>query len=61
MPHSEMSEDVVPANTDRLAAFESSMRDLIDQNAATLDFLKTFLDKTIAAPPAVTEKPPINT
>jgi len=27
------------------------MRDLIDQNAATLDFLKTFLDKTIAAPP----------
>ena len=56
-----MSEDVPLANTDRLAALESTVRDLVDQNAATLELLKTFLDKTNAAPPVATEKPPIDT
>ena len=45
MSPSEMSEDVPSANTDRLAALESTVRDLVDQIAATLELLKTFLDK----------------
>ena len=53
MSPSEMSEDVPSANTDRLTALESTVRDLVDQNVATLELLKTFLDKTNAAPPAV--------
>src|SRR6266446_4825404 len=61
MSPSEMSEDVRSANTDRLAALESTVRDLVDQNIATLELLKTFLDKTNAALPVVTEKPPIDT
>jgi len=56
-----MSEDVLSADTDRLTALESTVRDLVDQNVATLELLKTFLDKTNAAPPAATEKPPIDT
>ena len=51
MSPSEMSEDVPSADTDRLAALESTVRDLVDQNTATLELLKTFLDKTNAAPP----------
>src|SRR6266446_3229124 len=61
MSPSEMSEDVPSADTDRLTALESTVRDLVDQNIATLELLKTFLDKTNAAPPAATEKPPIDT
>ena len=61
MSPSEMSEDVPSANTDRLTALESTVRDLVDQNVATLELLKTFLDKTNAAPPAATKKPPIDT
>ncbi len=56
-----MSEDVPSADTDRLTALESTVRDLVDQNVATLELLKTFLDKTNAAPPVATEKPPIDT
>ena len=61
MSPSEMSEDVPSADTDRLSALESTVRDLVDQNVATLELLKTFLDKTNAAPPVATEKPPTNT
>src|SRR6266446_1273154 len=61
MSPSEMSEDVPLSNTDCLTALESTVRDLVDQNIATLELLKTFLDKTNAAPPAATEKPPIDT
>src|SRR6266700_3205398 len=61
MSPSEMSEDVPSANTDRLTALESTVRDLVDQNVATLELLKTFLDKMNATPPAATEKPPIDT
>ncbi len=56
-----MSEDVPSADTDRLTALESTVRDLVDQNVATLELLKTFLDKTNAALPAATEKPPTDT
>src|SRR6266436_5158587 len=61
MSPSEMSEDVPSANTDRLATLESTVRDLVDQNIATLELLKTFLDKTNAAPPVATEKSLTNT
>src|SRR6266446_9648549 len=61
MSPSEMSEDVPSADTDCLTALESTVRDLVDQNVATLELLKTFLDKTNAAPPVATEKPPIDT
>src|SRR6266699_5949140 len=61
MSPSKMSEDVPSANTDRLTALESTVRDLVDQNVTTLELLKTFLDKTNAALPVATEKPPIDT
>src|SRR6267378_1801684 len=61
MSPSEMLEDVPSANTDCLATLESTVRDLVDQNTATLELLKTFRDKMNAAPPVVTEKPPIDT
>src|SRR6267378_2290841 len=61
MSPSEMSEDVPSANTNCLTALESTVRDLVDQNIATLELLKTFLDKMNAAPPVATEKPPIDT
>ncbi len=57
MSPSEMSEDVPSADTDRLTALESTVRDLVDQNVATLELLKTFLDKMNAGPPAAMEKP----
>jgi hypothetical protein len=56
-----MSEDAPPANPDRFAALESTVKDLVDQNAATLEILRALLDKTNTAPPAATEKPPTNT
>jgi hypothetical protein len=41
-----MSEDAPPANADRFAALESTVKDLVDQNTATLEILRTLLDKT---------------
>jgi len=61
MSPSEMSEDMPLTDANRLSTLNSSMEDLKSQNQSVLELLRTFLDKENAAPPAATEKPPIDT